>query len=136
MRSDIEQYINVEFVKEHFSWVSIDYGGGTPVSIANKGVGGFIEFFLRKGAHFMVFFILGSLIYYAFHRSGHSRKRCFIYALLFVAGYAIFDEIHQWYTGDRTPLWQDSLLDTCGGLTGIIISNWFWNRKALISFRD
>ncbi len=80
MRSDIEQYVNVEFVKEHFSWVSIDYGGGTPVSIANKGVGGFIEFFLRKGAHFMVFFMLGSLIYYAFHRSGHSRKRCFIYA--------------------------------------------------------
>ena len=69
MRSDIEQYVNVEFVKEHFSWVSIDYGGGTPVSIANKGVGGFIEFFLRKGAHFMVFFMLGSLIYYAFHRS-------------------------------------------------------------------
>ena len=31
--------------------------------------------------------------------------------------------------GDRTPMWQDSLLDTCGGLTGIIISNWFWNRK-------
>ena len=62
MRSDIEQYVNVEFVKEHFSWVSIDYGGGTPVSIANKGVGGFIEFFLRKGAHFMVFFMLGSFI--------------------------------------------------------------------------
>ena len=74
MRSDIEQYVNVEFVKEHFSWVSIDYGGGTPVSIANKGVGGFIEFFLRKGAHFMVFFMLGSLTYYAFHRSGYSRK--------------------------------------------------------------
>lgn len=129
MRSDIEQYVNVEFVKEHFSWVSIDYGGGTPVSIANKGVGGFIEFFLRKGAHFMVFFMLGSLTYYAFHRLGYSRKRCFIYALLFVAGYATFDEIHQWTTGDRTPMWQDSLLDTCGGLTGIIISNWFWNRK-------
>ena len=48
MRSDIEQYVNVEFVKEHFSWVSIDYGGGTPVSIANKGVGGFIEFSFVK----------------------------------------------------------------------------------------
>ena len=31
---------------------------------------------------------------------------------------------------NRTPMWQDSLLDTCGGLTGIIISNWFWNRKS------
>ena len=47
----------------------------------------------------------------------------------FRGGYATFDEIHQWFTGDRTPMWQDSLLDTCGGLTGIIISNWFWNRK-------
>ena len=47
----------------------------------------------------------------------------------FVAGYATFDEIHQWFTGDRTPMWQDSLLDTCGGLTGIVISNWFWTEK-------
>ncbi|MDR4196735.1 VanZ family protein, partial [Bacillus cereus] len=78
---------------------------------------------------FMVLFMLSSLFYYALNRSGHSRKICLIYALLFVADYATFDEIHKWYTGDRTPMWQDSLLDTCGGLTGIIISNWFWYRK-------
>ncbi|EEL48417.1 MULTISPECIES: VanZ family protein [Bacillus cereus group] len=129
MRSDIEKYIPSQFVEEHFSWVSIDYGGGTPVSIENKGVGGFVEFFLRKGAHFMVFFMLGALTYYALHRSGYSRKKAFLFALLFVAGYATFDEIHQSFTGDRTPMWQDSVLDTTGGLTGIIISNWFWNRK-------
>lgn len=129
MRSDIEKYINVEFVEEHFSWVSIDYGGGTPVSIENKGVGGFIEFFLRKGAHFTVFCMMGALTYYALYRSGCRGKRAFLYTLLLVAGYAVFDEIHQAFTGDRTPMWQDSLLDTCGGLTGIVISHLFWNRK-------
>ena len=89
MRSDIEQYVNVEFVKEHFSWVSIDYGGGTPVSIANKGVGGFIEFFLRKGAHFMVFFMLGSLTYYAFSRLGYSRKD-----VLYTLSFSLLDMQH------------------------------------------
>ncbi|WP_459501887.1 VanZ family protein [Bacillus sp. C1] len=129
LRPNIVQYVNVEFVKEHFSWVSIDYGGGTPVSIENKGVDGFIEFFLRKGAHFMVFFMLGALTYYALQRSGYKRGRAFLFSLFFVAGYATFDEIHQCFTGDRTPMWQDSVLDTSGGLIGIIISNWFWHRK-------
>ncbi|CAI8724707.1 VanZ family protein [Bacillus pseudomycoides] len=129
MRSDIEKYVPSQFVEEKFSGVSIDYGGGTPVSIENKGVGGFVEFFLRKGAHFTVFLILGALSYYALHRSGCSRMRSFVFALLIVAGYATFDEIHQSFTGDRTPMWQDSVLDTSGGLTGIIISNWFWYRK-------
>ncbi|ENQ3078333.1 VanZ family protein [Bacillus sp. WLY-B-L8] len=129
MRSDITKYVNVEFVKEHFSWVSIDYGGGTPVSIANKGVGGFIEFFIRKGAHFTVFAILGALSYFALLQCGLKRKQVFWLSLLLVAAYASMDEIHQSFTGDRTPMWQDSILDTCGGFTGILISSFIWKRK-------
>lgn len=129
MRSNIEDYVNTEFWIEHFSWVSIDYGGGTPVSIENKGVGGFIEFFIRKGAHFSVFFILGALTYAALLHSRFNRKQVFWLALLFVAVYAGFDEIHQAFTGDRTPMWQDAVLDTCGGLTGIIVSSFVWKRK-------
>ncbi|CAG9612145.1 hypothetical protein BACCIP111899_01317 [Bacillus rhizoplanae] len=129
MRSDITKYVNEEFVKEHFSWVSIDYGGGTPVSIANKGVGGFIEFFVRKGAHFTVFGILGALLYIALFQYGFRRKEAFQLALLLVAAYAGIDEIHQSFTGDRTPMWQDSVLDTCGGFTGILISSFYWKGK-------
>lgn len=129
LRPDITKYVNVEFVKEHFSWVSIDYGGGTPVSIANKGVDGFIEFFIRKGAHFTVFGILGALSYFALLKFGLKRKQVFWLALLLVAVYAGMDEIHQSFTGDRTPMWQDSVLDTCGGFTGILISSFIWKRK-------
>lgn len=129
MRSGIEDYINTEFVEKNFSGVSIDYGGGTPVSIENKGVGGFVEFFIRKGAHFGVFFILGVLMYTALIQSEVQRKRAFWLALVLVAAYAGFDEIHQGFTGDRTPMWQDSVLDTCGGLTGIFIASLFWKRK-------
>ncbi|PGZ95372.1 VanZ family protein [Bacillus pseudomycoides] len=129
MRSDITKYVNDEWVTEHFSWVSIDYGGGTPVSIANKGVGGFIEFFIRKGAHFTVFGMLGALSYIALLQYGLRRKEAFGFALLLVAAYAGFDEIHQSFTGDRTPMWQDSLLDTCGGFTGIVISSFVWKKK-------
>lgn len=129
MRSNIEDYVNEEFVIKYFSWVSIDYGGGTPVSIENKGVGGFIEFFIRKGAHFSVFFVLGALTYTALLYSNFRRRQVFWLALLLVAIYAGLDEVHQSFTGDRTPMWQDSVLDTCGGLTGIFIASWFWKRK-------
>ncbi|MDC2866175.1 VanZ family protein [Bacillus sp. BP-3] len=129
IRPDITKYVNVEFVKEHFSWVSIDYGGGTPVSIVNKGVDGFLEFFIRKGAHFIVFGILGALSYFALLKCGFKRKKAFWLALLLVAMYAGMDEMHQAFTGDRTPMWQDSVLDTCGGITGIFISNFVWKRK-------
>ncbi|SFJ68783.1 MULTISPECIES: VanZ family protein [unclassified Bacillus (in: firmicutes)] len=129
MRPDIMKYVNAEFVKEHFSWVSIDYGGGTPISIVNKGVDGFIEFFIRKGAHFTVFGILGALSYFALLRCVFNRKQVFWLSLLLVAMYAGMDEIHQSFTGDRTPMWQDSVLDTCGGITGILISRFVWKRK-------
>ncbi|MFD3446587.1 VanZ family protein [Microbacteriaceae bacterium 4G12] len=120
MRSSIVQHVNPETVKQMFSWVHFHYGH-SEISIAHDGVGGFLEFFIRKGAHFCVFFTLGFLACRAFFYSGISRRNAFLFPLLLVASYASFDEIHQWFTGDRTPLWQDSLLDTIGGLTGITV---------------
>ncbi len=50
-----------------------------PVSIANKGVGDLIEFFLRKGVILWCSFASHWFIT-LFSWSGHSRKRCFLYA--------------------------------------------------------
>jgi VanZ family protein len=36
-------------------------------------------------------------------------------------GYAAIDEFHQSFTGGRTPLFQDVMLDGCGALTIVLI---------------
>ncbi|MBO9129984.1 VanZ family protein [Bacillus sp. 165] len=118
MRSTITQYIDESTVEHLFSWVHFTYGE-SEVSVEARGASGFLEFFLRKGAHFTVFFVLGVLICRALRGYGTERRKVFLFALLLTAGYASFDELHQSFTADRTPMWQDSVLDTCGGFIGI-----------------
>ncbi len=128
MRSTITQYIDEDTVQDLFSSVHFTYAG-SEVSIEERGASGFLEFFLRKGAHFTVFFILGLLICRALGGYGMDRKKAFLFALLATTGYAALDEIHQSFTADRTPLWQDSVLDTVGGITGITVWSVLFGKK-------
>ena len=56
------------------------------------------------------------------------RVLSFYGSLLCVFLYAIADELHQKFTGGRTPLLQDVILDTFGGVMGILcfimVSRW------------
>ncbi|MFZ2371781.1 MAG: VanZ family protein, partial [Trichococcus flocculiformis] len=45
-------------------------------------------------------------------------------ALLFVFLYASSDEFHQSFIPGRGPAFTDVLIDTAGGLTGIILFEW------------
>lgn len=45
-----------------------------------------------------------------------------VLALLSSTGVAALDEFHQMLTADRTPLFQDVILDTVGALVGIGIA--------------
>jgi VanZ family protein len=118
----LSDFINEQWVKAAFGWVQFDYAGYF-VSVEALGASSFIEFLIRKGAHFGVFFVLGfftiraSLMSFLSNRSVTS----FISTFLFVVLYAVSDELHQHFTGDRTPLIQDVMIDTVGGLVGIII---------------
>lgn len=50
-----------------------------------------------------------------------STELVFLISWLLAAGYAAFDEFHQSFTAERTPLFQDVILDSVGALTGILI---------------
>lgn len=55
-----------------------------------------------------------------------------IFSYLAAVGYAGIDEFHQMITGDRTPSFEDVMLDGIGALTGIIITMvilYFFRRK-------
>lgn len=101
------------------SHISFDYAGKT-ISIQADGYYKFIEFFIRKGAHFGTYFLLAAFTYVGLD-GRLSSKGAFVSAFSLAVAYASFDEFHQMLTGGRTPLVQDVILDSCGALCGILI---------------
>jgi VanZ family protein len=113
--------INEEWVSTNLSWLQFDYAGYY-VSVEQLGAASFVEFFIRKGAHFGIFFLLGFFTCRATLSTmlQHRTFTGFVTSLLFVILYAVSDELHQHFTGDRTPLIHDVMIDSVGGLVGIL----------------
>ncbi|GAE28238.1 hypothetical protein JCM9140_4450 [Halalkalibacter wakoensis JCM 9140] len=95
---------------------------GNEISVERLGPERFIEFLMRKAAHFGFFFALGFLTFRALWASGCKKRIGYVVSLIFVLLYAISDEIHQAFTPNRTPLVEDVILDFAGGLTGVTLA--------------
>ncbi len=72
---------------------------------------------LRKSAHFFSFFFLGMGFCGIFHKN----KLNFLLPILFCFSIAVADEYHQYIGGTRNGSFNDVLLDTTGGITGIFV---------------
>ncbi|MGG4265245.1 VanZ family protein [Peribacillus simplex] len=110
--SPLLSQFNTPYWYDRLIGISFMYGG-VEVSVQTAGVNGFLEFFLRKGAHLFIFFVFGLLTYGVWRRFVKNPVLSFSGAFLCVLFYASTDELHQKLTGGRTPLWQDVMLDTC-----------------------
>ncbi|MFD2761213.1 VanZ family protein [Lentibacillus juripiscarius] len=119
---------DLSFMAPYVDWIAFTYHHAE-VSVAALGVEGFIEFFLRKGAHVGVFFILMCLFFIAIRQTTRLRLRAALAVSFFLtAAYAGMDEFHQSFTANRTPYAGDVLLDTAGALlAGILLV--FFQRK-------
>ena len=86
----------------------------------------FIHFIVRKVAHFTEYAVLAFLAARLFRSSSKSllRKNWFAWSILLVALYALLDEYHQSFVPSRTASLFDSLIDTIGGLTALLIVNY------------
>ena len=79
-----------------------------------------LSFLVRKSAHFISFFILGILMYFAVSkgkRIKHKKSMSFLFCFL----YAVFDEIHQYFVPGRACRFFDVCIDSLGSITGILI---------------
>lgn len=89
-----------------------------------EGLGG-LEHLLRKTAHFLEYFVLGSLALLAVRprgdRARSPRLRTVGWAALLCAGYAVTDEVHQLFVPGRAGHWRDVLIDSAGAVTGILL---------------
>lgn len=88
----------------------------------NTHLGELASFVVRKGAHFTEYFIL-----YCFSitvcKNYVDIKKARIYCLFIVLGYAISDEIHQYFIPGREMAIRDVAIDFSGGVLGFIV-NW------------
>lgn len=128
LRPLLTEMVNLDWVSTQFSDFSVIYAGKV-ISVDTVGMVGFLEFCIRKGAHFLVFFILGWLVFRAFITILNSRQLVsFMISLCLVVLYAALDEYHQMFTENRTPLIHDVFLDISGGIIGIFLASLLYKR--------
>jgi len=88
-----------------------------------------LGFLVRKAGHFTEYFILGILFLRYYGEKEPSKKKCLILSVLFVFLYAASDEFHQSFIPGRGPAFTDVLIDTSGGLLGIVFYEKIMQRR-------
>lgn len=131
VRPLLENQLNLRFLEPMLNNIVFSYNQ-TEVSVDHLGLAGFIEFFLRKGAHVGVYFILACLFYLAFSKTLPKMGRInLVFAFVTTVSYAGLDEWHQSFTPNRTPYWGDVVLDAVGAFLAVlcIISINHWKKR-------
>ncbi len=95
-----------------------------------------VTFFVRKGAHFTEYMILGVLLFLFYHewrpkiflvtqKNKHRQlwlHRIWLAAWITGTLYAASDEFHQMFTGGRSPQVRDVCIDSSGVAVGCLIA--------------
>ena len=87
-----------------------------------------IEHPIRKTAHFLEYALMGILIYSMLYYPIANSKVRFWISLFWLVLSAAADELHQYFVPGRWGSVKDVLLDTCGGLVGILICRFVYKR--------
>ncbi|WP_281252956.1 VanZ family protein [Oceanobacillus senegalensis] len=90
------------------------------------------QYFIRKTAHFSVYFVLSILVVNALRASNVVRSRAWWLTLLISILYAASDEFHQLFIPGRSGQVTDVLIDTVGASVGLGVywlSSWIWRKE-------
>lgn len=128
--SNLEIILKGEPLREFLSSIKFTYGGDL-VAIETIGYFGFVEFFIRKAAHFFSFFVIGFFWHLGLRKRVRNEWLIILISILLSIGYASFDELRQSFNPDRTALMADVLLDTAGAIVGIGMANFLVYKKLI-----
>jgi len=112
----LEKWLPGEPFESSLAKLQVPYWG-TTISVEERGYYHFVEFLLRKSAHFLIFGVLAVVIYLTLPKNAFRLLTAFWLTALLAAG----DEYHQSLTGGRTPTWQDVALDMAGAAVFLVI---------------
>ncbi|AOM81618.1 VanZ family protein [Salisediminibacterium beveridgei] len=82
---------------------------------------GLLHALVRKGAHFVVYLVLGMLLLHALRTSGILIQKAVFFSWFISTIYAATDEYHQTFIPGRVGDPVDVVIDSAGAVTGIII---------------
>lgn len=85
-----------------------------------------MHFFIRKGAHFTEYAILGTLIFSLTQTYFMRYKKAYPLSVIASAVYAASDEFHQGFTDGRSPQITDVGIDTLGAAVGCVFALLVW----------
>lgn len=108
---NLEHWLPDKPMESSLESIQVSYGNGV-ISVESRGYYKFIEFFIRKGAHFVLFGLVGLTWFLLLSKWKPVRR--FTASILLTFLCACFDEYHQSITGGRTPSFQDVRLDMAG----------------------
>lgn len=128
--SSMELILKNKPFERFLSSINFVYGGKI-ISIQQNGYFPFIEFFIRKGAHFFSYFIIGFFWLLGLRKRVRHEWLTILLSILLAIGYASFDELRQSFNPGRTALMADVMLDTAGAIVGILIAQLLTERKIL-----
>lgn len=106
--------------------VSDAQSGGVILFLSKIGIdmnsifGDIANFIIRKSAHFLEYVILALLVLNLLNKNLNT-KHSYAITIVFVFLYACSDEIHQLFVPGREGAIRDVIIDTCGGITLILI---------------
>ena len=80
-----------------------------------------LQFFVRKSAHFFVYFVLGVFVFGFFSTYSFKTKISVAVSFIVCLLYSVSDEIHQLLVFERSGEFRDVLIDTSGSVFGIMI---------------
>jgi len=126
MRGTINQWIDQEQMERSLDGIRFAYGG-KEISLAEHGAAGLIEFFIRKGTHFLTFTLLALLLYRLLRHICPPSAALPWSGLLSVVA-AVLDEWHQTFTPNRTGMLTDVILDASGVFTAMLLLA-IWQRR-------
>ncbi len=90
------------------------------------------RFYVRKTAHFTLYFILNILVYGTCRSFRMKIKYSFLFSVFFCFLFACTDEYHQLFVDARTGQFIDVLIDTGGAFTScLLITTGLWLKYEL-----
>nr|WP_275899487.1 VanZ family protein [Bacillus piscicola] len=130
-QQDLRGYLHmlpIAWLEKIVGDVTFTYSSGT-VSIEEKGVAGFIEFFIRKGTHVLIYGFMTVCAYVALTPYRLKFHQKLALAFLFITLFAVVDEVRHFFHPDRTGLWQDVVLDMSGGALAVMVLIFYRHRR-------
>lgn len=117
----LERVLANEPFKNVVARVQINYAPGEIIGMPQDTYFQVIEFIMRKIAHFGSYFLLGWFLTAGTRTNIKPLWFRLWMVPMMAGGFAALDELHQAFTGGRSPMVQDVILDMSGALTATIL---------------